>query len=101
MVRAQHACHVPARLSCSASFCVVCSPPLVLPFPVSTGGLKWNWTNQRQIVAALQIDGAKRVALEERYLASGVCEAVLAGNADVARMLVLSALLGQESLASA
>ena len=80
---------------------MACSPPLVLPFPVSTGGLKWNWATQQQIVAALQIDGAKRVALEERYLASGVCEAVLAGNADVARMLVLSALLGQESLASA
>ena len=47
------------------------------------------------------IDGAKRTALEARYLASDVCKAVRAGNADVARMLVLSALLGRDALASA
>ena len=47
------------------------------------------------------LDGVKRAALEERYLASGVCEAVRAGNADVARMLVLSALLGRGTLTSA
>ena len=51
--------------------------------------------------APWHVDSAKRAALEARYLASGVCKAVRAGNADVARMLVLSALLGREADVSA
>ena len=50
--------------------------------------------------APWHVDSAKRAALEARYLASGVCKALLAGNADVARLLVLSALLGREAVVS-
>ena len=50
--------------------------------------------------APWHVDSAKRAALEARYLASGVCKAVR-GGADVARLLVLSALLGREADASA
>ena len=52
------------------------------------GGMPWH------------LDASKRTAVEERYVASGVCEAVRNGNADVARMLVLSVLQGQGALVS-
>ena len=50
--------------------------------------------------APWHVDSAKRAALEARYLASGVCKALLDGNDDVARLLVLSALLGEEAVVS-
>ena len=51
--------------------------------------------------APWHVENAKLASPEARYLASGVCKAVRAGDADVARMLVLSALLGREADVSA
>ena len=46
--------------------------------------------------APWHLDSTKRFALEERYRASGVCGAIRRGEYDVARMLVLSALLDRD-----
>ena len=51
--------------------------------------------------APLRLDSDKRVALEQRYLASGICQAILRADDDLARMLLLSKLLGRDSLVAA
>ena len=51
--------------------------------------------------APWRLDSDKRVALEQRYLASGICQAIFRADDNVARMLVLSKLLGRDSLLAA
>ena len=46
-----------------------------------------------------RVDVDKRAALEQRYVASSVCEAFRRGDLDLARMLVLSALRGRHAFA--
>ena len=48
--------------------------------------------------ASWRVDRDKRVLLERRFLESDICEAIRRGDADLARMLVLSALLGPGAL---
>ena len=51
--------------------------------------------------APWRLDSDKRFALEQRYLASGICQAILRADDDLARMLLLSKLLGRDSLVAA
>ena len=62
-------------------------------------GLYLHYTSvQFEDGAPWRVDGDKRDAFEQRYRASSVCEAIRRGDADLARMLVLSAVLGREAL---
>ena len=62
-------------------------------------GLYLHYTSvQFECGAPWHVDGDKRYALEERFRSSSVCEAVRRGDADLARMLILSALLGPDAL---
>ena len=65
-------------------------------------GLYLHYTSVRfEDGAPWRVDGDKRLALEQRYRASGTCEAIRRGDADLARMLVLSSLLGRDALVAA
>ena len=62
-------------------------------------GLYLHYTSVRfEGGAPWRVDADKRFALEQRYRASGICGAIRRGDADLARMLVLSALLGPDAL---
>ena len=62
-------------------------------------GLYLHYTSVRFEDGALwRVDGDKRLAFEQRYRASDLCAAILRGDADLGRMLVLSALLGRDAL---
>ena len=62
-------------------------------------GLYLHYTSVRfEDGAPWRVDGDKRDAFEQRYRASSVCEAIWRGDTDLARMLVLSAVLGRDAL---
>ena len=62
-------------------------------------GLYLHYTSvQFEDGAPWRVDGDKRVAFEQRYHAPNVCEATRRGDTDLARMLVLSAVLGRDAL---